>query len=215
MYENHTLRVMAGFVPAIHDTASSAISRGVDARHTAGHDDAVGRRKEVNLNASSSHCEQRHAVVKEAESWIGTPFHHAARVKGRNGGVDCLMLLAEVYERAGLTPPIAPPFYVPDWHLHRDAERYLDGLLAYAAEIDAPEPGDIALFRFGRTFSHGAIVTQWPHVVHAYWAVGVVRGNATLHPLKSRPVRFLTPFKNHRDTEGTEMMTEPAPQCSL
>ena len=32
----------------------------------------------------------RAAVVKEAESWIGTPFHHAARVKG--AGIDCLML---------------------------------------------------------------------------------------------------------------------------
>jgi cell wall-associated NlpC family hydrolase len=36
----------------------------------------------------------RAAVVREAESWIGTPFHHAARVKG--AGIDCLMLLAEV-----------------------------------------------------------------------------------------------------------------------
>lgn len=135
----------------------------------------------------------RAAVVEEAASWIGTPFHHAARLKGV--GVDCLMLLAEVYERAGVCARrIEPPFYVPDWHLHRDAERYLEGLLRYTREIASPEPGDIALFRFGRTFSHGAIVTAWPRVVHAYWASGVVRGDATLHPLKDRPVRFFTPF---------------------
>ena len=98
----------------------------------------------------------RAAVVTEAKTWIGTPFHHAARVKG--AGVDCLMLLAEVYERAGVTTGrINPPFYVPDWHLHRDAERYMEGLLRYARPVDAPEPGDIALFRFGRTYSHGAI----------------------------------------------------------
>ena len=54
-----------------------------------------------------------------------------ARVKG--AGVDCLMLLAEVYERAGITAHVEPPFYVPDWHLHRDAERYLDGLRAWQA----------------------------------------------------------------------------------
>ena len=134
----------------------------------------------------------RAGVVNEAEGWIGTPFHHAARVKG--AGVDCLMLLAEVYQRAGVSDRIDPPFYVPDWHLHRDAERYMQGLLDYARPTDAAEPGDIALFRFGRTFSHGTIVTCWPRLIHAYWNIGVVWGDATLHPLKDRPVRFFTPF---------------------
>jgi NlpC/P60 family putative phage cell wall peptidase len=135
----------------------------------------------------------RAAVVAEAASWIGTPFHHAGRIKG--GGVDCLMLLAEVYERAGVTGHVAPPFYVPDWHLHRDAERYVEGLLSYARPIDGPPlPGDVALFRFGRTFSHGAIVADWPRLVHAYWAIGVAWGDASLYPLKGRPVRFFTPF---------------------
>jgi NlpC/P60 family putative phage cell wall peptidase len=135
----------------------------------------------------------RASVVKEAESWLGTPFHHAARVKG--AGVDCLMLLAEVYQRAGVVAPVTPPFYVPDWHLHRDAERYLEGLTRYAGEIPGPPlPGDIALFRFGRTFSHGAIVTAWPILIHAYWNIGVVHGDATLYPLAGRPVKFFTPF---------------------
>jgi NlpC/P60 family putative phage cell wall peptidase len=137
----------------------------------------------------------RAAVIAEAESWIGTPFHHAARIKGI--GVDCLMLLAEVYERAGIIGHIDPLFYVPDWHLHRDAERYLDGLVRYAREIAGPpQPGDIALFRFGRTFSHGAIVTGWPRLIHAYWNIGVVQGDATLHPLADRPVRFFSPFSD-------------------
>ena len=57
----------------------------------------------------------RQAVIAAAVTWIGTPFHHAARVKG--AGVDCLMLLAEVYERAGVAPRVEPPFYVPDWHM--------------------------------------------------------------------------------------------------
>ena len=142
--------------------------------------------------ASAALTGSREAVIAEAGSWIGTPFHHAARVKG--AGVDCLMLLAEVYERAGIVNRIDPPFYVPDWHLHRDAERYMQGLLGYARQIETPLPGDIALFRFGRTFSHGAIVTEWPSLIHAYWSIGVVWGNATLFPLARRPVRFFTPF---------------------
>jgi len=135
----------------------------------------------------------RQAVVAEALTWIGTPFHHAARVKG--AGVDCLMLLAEVYERAGVAPHVEPPFYVPGWHMHRDAERYMEGLLGYTREIEGPpQPGDIALFKFGRVFSHGAVVVAWPRLIHAYWAIGVVWGDAALHPLKRREVRFFTPF---------------------
>lgn len=136
----------------------------------------------------------RTVIVAEAMSWIGTPFHHAARIKG--AGVDCLMLLAEVYERAGIVQRVEPPFYVPDWHLHRDAERYLEGLGNYAREIaTAPQPGDIALFRFGRTYSHGAIVVEWPRLIHAYWAARIVTwADATLYPLAGRPVKFFTPF---------------------
>ena len=28
------------------------------------------------------------------------------------------MLLAEVYERAGVSGRVEPPFYVPDWHVN-------------------------------------------------------------------------------------------------
>ena len=138
--------------------------------------------------------DRRTAVVREAESWIGTPFHHAARIKG--AGVDCLMLLAEVYERAGICGHVEPPFYVPDWHLHQGTERYMQGLLHYTRPVAAPLPGDIALFRFGRTFSHGAVVTLWPRLIHAYWAIGVVWGDVMLHPLKDRAVRFFSPFED-------------------
>ena len=41
---------------------------------------------------------------------------------------------------------------------------------------------------------HGAIVTEWPRLVHAYWNIGVVHGEATLYPLAGRPVKFFTPF---------------------
>jgi cell wall-associated NlpC family hydrolase len=137
---------------------------------------------------------RRAAVVAEAQEWIGTPFHHHARVKG--AGVDCLHLLAEVYERCGLIGHVEPEHYPPDWHLHRDAERFLDGLMRHGREIGGPpESGDIALFRFGRVFSHGAIVVAWPRLVHANFAAGAVcRGDATLVPLAGRDVRFFTVF---------------------
>jgi NlpC/P60 family putative phage cell wall peptidase len=136
----------------------------------------------------------RAAVITEAESWIGTPFHHAARVKG--AGVDCLMLLCEVYERTGVAGHVEPGFYRPDFMLHRNEERYADGMLAYARAIHGPpDPGDIALFKFGRLYAHAAIVTGWPRLVHAYWAAGAVcRGDATMGALRNRPVKFFSPF---------------------
>jgi cell wall-associated NlpC family hydrolase len=87
----------------------------------------------------------------------------------RGVGADCLTLLAEVYEQAGLVPHIEVPYYPQQFMLHNGAERYLEGLLQYAVEVEGPpKPGDIALWKFGRCFSHAAIVVQWPLVVHAY-----------------------------------------------
>ena len=66
---------------------------------------------------------QRAAVVAEARSWIGTPYHHAADVKGH--GVDCALLLVRVYCDLGLVEPFDPRPYTRDWFLHRSEERYL------------------------------------------------------------------------------------------
>lgn len=136
---------------------------------------------------------RRGKIVAEARSWIGTPYHHMGRVKGV--AVDCLTFLAEVYERAEITPHIEIPFYPPDWFLHRDEERYAEGVLRYAREIASPpKSGDIALFRFGRCFAHGAIVTDWPMLIHAFQYTGVVPFSAEGGLLKGRPVRFFSPF---------------------
>ena len=135
---------------------------------------------------------RRGAVISAAESWIGTPYHHMARLKGV--GCDCLTLLAAVYYEAGVIPEVEIPFYPPDWHLHRSTERYMDGLRDYAREVDAPRLGDSALFRFGRCFAHGAIVVEWPRVIHAWNGLGVVRGDASKPNLSNRSVRFFSPF---------------------
>ena len=135
----------------------------------------------------------RASVLDEARGWLRTPYHHMGRVKG--GGTDCLALLAEVYERAGVVPHIDVPFYPPDWNLHRDIERYLEGLMQYAREVEGPaRKGDVALFKFGRCFAHGAIVVAWPRLIHAWWNAGVVYGDANQPPLAGRQVRFFDPF---------------------
>jgi len=192
---------------------------------------------------------QRAAVVRCAQEWLRTPYHHRGRIKG--AGVDCAMLLAEVYAEAGFVAPLAVPHYPPDWHLHRDAERYLGVLLNHAVEYvpdftatDHPHPdptplrgrereggalptrpilpADIALWRFGRCFSHGAIVVDWPVVIHAYLGRGCMLEDAAKAEwlsrigegrdahAKPRPVKFFTlarwanKHSHHGDTESTE-----------
>ena len=136
---------------------------------------------------------QRATVVAEAVTWLGTPYHHMGRVKG--SGTDCLMLLAGVYEAAGVIPHVDVTFYPPDWHMHRSTERYVEGLMQYAREIGSPpQSGDAVLFKFGRCFAHGAIVVEWPSLIHAWHNAGVVYGDATQGQLAGRPARFFCPF---------------------
>jgi cell wall-associated NlpC family hydrolase len=111
---------------------------------------------------------RRFAVIEEARAWLRTPYHHMARVKG--AGADCLTLLAEVYEKAGVIPHVEVPFYPP------------------------PQPGDVAIFKFGRCFAHGAIAINWPQVIHAWHHAGVVYADATQGQLARRPVRIFDPF---------------------
>ncbi len=120
--------------------------------------------------------EEREKVLEIAKTWLKTPYHHMGRIKG--AGADCLTVLAEIYEEAGLISKIDIPYYPQDWHLHRTEERYLNGLLQYTKEIEVPQPADIVLWKFGKCFSHGAIVVKWPLIIHSYIGVGCIYEDA-------------------------------------
>ncbi len=117
---------------------------------------------------------QRAAVVAEARTWIRTPYHHCADVKG--AGVDCAMILVRVYCDLGLVERFDPRPYPQDWHMHRSEERYLNLLLARSHRVERPQPGDVVLIRYGRCYSHGGIVTKHSPltVVHAFMSHRVV-----------------------------------------
>jgi cell wall-associated NlpC family hydrolase len=137
---------------------------------------------------------QRERVVQIAKTWLRTPYHSNARVKG--AGVDCGMLLLAVFEEAGLMDHVEVGYYSEQWHLHRSAELYLQWVEKYCRLIDYEKPlsGDIALFQFGRTLSHGAIVVDWPLVIHSYNEPGggVMYADVTKYPLEGRLKRVYT-----------------------
>lgn len=137
---------------------------------------------------------QRDTIVAAARQWSGTPYHHRACVPAV--GVDCLMLIVAAYTTAGLLPVgLEIPAYSPDIMFHADDHSYLEAVLSYCDEVDTPRPGDLALWKFGKSFSHGGIVTAWPQIIHAYVLYGeVVEMNALEDSrLARREVRFFSP----------------------
>lgn len=110
-------------------------------------------------------------IISGARGWIGTPYHHGARVKG--AGCDCLMLLVDVYQSVGLLPAdLVIPRYSAQIMFHNPATDYLDAVLTYCTETPGPVLGGVVMWRYGKTFSHSGLITRVqggePVVVHAY-----------------------------------------------
>lgn len=139
---------------------------------------------------SDLELQQREAVIAEARRWLKTPYEHRQHLLGV--GVDCAWLLIEVYHSVGLLPWIDPGAYAQDWHLHRSKELYLSWLEEYGHQVESPQPGDVAIWQFGRTYSHGAVVIDEHRVIHSFLAIGVEVADMREERLASRPVRYYT-----------------------
>ena len=143
----------------------------------------------------TTESEQRCAIVREARSWVRTPYHPQGDIKGI--GVDCGMLLVRVFVDTGLCEPFDPRPYADDWYLHRAEERYLGFIFDRTREVAAPLPGDVMVFRYGRCYAHGGIVTTTAPltIVHAFQPAGLVfeeevAGNLVLSAPQRRPKFF-------------------------
>jgi NlpC/P60 family putative phage cell wall peptidase len=104
--------------------------------------------------------------VQAAREWVGTPFVHQGRMKGR--AVDCIGVVYCVAREFGMVGPEVMTAYErePDGNLLRE------GLNAHMVRIPAPaQPGDIILFRFARFPQHVAVYTG-RNIIHAYERVG-------------------------------------------
>lgn len=149
--------------------------------------------------------ELRAAIVAEALSFEGTAFHDLGRVKikrdatGRvidRGGVDCAEMPYLVYSNLGLIPEFPPTKHSAQWLLHQSEEIYLKKVLEFAHEIEGPpKPGDLALWKWARVWAHGAIVIDWPQIIHPLKDEGMVfRDLGHAGRLAGKPVRFFSIF---------------------
>lgn len=111
--------------------------------------------------------DMRAEIVAEAYTWLRTPYHHQAHIKGV--GVDCVWLLIEVYKSVGIVAvDFDPGNYSAEWYFHQSEEIYLGGVLKHAYKIEAPLPGDVALYNFGKCVSHGVIIVGDGLGIHAH-----------------------------------------------
>lgn len=110
----------------------------------------------------------RAAVVAVARTWLRTPWHHRAHVRGV--GVDCAQFLIVSYAGAGLIEFFETGDYPRDWHIHRDVERMVPIVQRFCVEIPEARarPADIVVFKIARVFSHAAILVDAPQIIHSH-----------------------------------------------
>lgn len=110
-------------------------------------------------------------IVAEALSWVGTPYHHQAMVKGV--GVDCAQLLVGIALNTDLIGEDdlakVPLNYSPEWNLHNREEVMLGILetMGCSPVVGTPAPGDIVAFRVGRAYGHLGVIVTSTEFVHA------------------------------------------------
>lgn len=144
---------------------------------------------------------QRQLVVDEARSWLGTPYRAGQAAKGV--GVDCAWILLRVYTATGCVTAFDPGFYKGGLARLRAGEQFYRRVIERLCVpvVREARPGDIVLFRVPvvsgerviiERATHGAIVEEWPHVIHAYSAAGaVVRSNIEHEPYLERQLDSL------------------------
>jgi cell wall-associated NlpC family hydrolase len=108
----------------------------------------------------------RDKIIEEARSWLYTPYHHQAAVKGI--GVDCAYFIGAIAENVGLIDKFYVEPYSIEWHMHNPEEKMLQIIEGFGAvKVENYKPGDILVFKYGRSCSHLAILLPDNFIIHA------------------------------------------------
>ena len=137
----------------------------------------------------------RQKAIDIALTWNQTPYLPGGRIK--QGGCDCGTFLLEVFHEAELIPYVDVGYYAHDHHLHSAKQDYLGWVKKYAHQCDKGEykKGDIILYTIGKCVSHGAIIMDYPVVIHSVLNVGVMMSDISQERWKSRESYVYSCFK--------------------
>ena len=115
-------------------------------------------------------------IVSAARSWLGTPYHDQASLKGV--GCDCLGLIRGVWRETVGPEPFAMPPYSRDWGEVAQREPILDLARTVMPEVsqDRIAPSAVLVFRMrrGAVAKHLGILTEPGRFIHAYERIGVL-----------------------------------------
>lgn len=140
--------------------------------------------------------ELRQAIVDETKSFVGTPYHDRASLKGV--GVDCATFAMLVMQKVGCVPDdYKLPRYYPQQWLKKGVEdsTYLNEVLKFAVEIDEKDAkdGDLILYKIVMSYTHGTIMIGPTMVAHAWKDRGVSYADRDMDQvLKKRPRRYFS-----------------------
>jgi NlpC/P60 family putative phage cell wall peptidase len=128
------------------------------------------------------------SVIREAMSWVGTPYRHQADRKGV--GCDCLGLVRGVW-RALYGFDIEPPgVYAADWAEAGGQEKLIAGARRSFCERPRSDAraGDLLLFRWRPHLpaKHAGILVWQNCFVHAYQGGGAVTISALVPQWRRR-----------------------------
>jgi len=103
-------------------------------------------------------------IVQQARTWLGTPFHHQARLKGK--GCDCLGLIVGVVDELGLTDTNGMKLAAYDeitYPKEPDGSYLIEKLTGLLTEVPIADAraGDLALFKVRENPQHLAILTDY------------------------------------------------------
>ncbi len=128
------------------------------------------------------------AVVREALSWVGTPYRHQGDRKGL--GCDCLGLVRGVWREVYGREAERPGAYSLDWAEAGGEERLLAGACRNfrRKSLADARAGDLLLFRWRPHLpaKHAGILILRPRFVHAYQGGGAVSASALVPQWKRR-----------------------------
>jgi NlpC/P60 family putative phage cell wall peptidase len=137
-------------------------------------------------------------IVTLARSWLGTPYHHQASLKGV--GTDCVGLVRGMWRELYGTEPEQLPAYTRDWAEAQARETLLEAARRHLVEVPHSQarPGDILIFRWRRNApaKHCAILASADaHPLPACGervgvggSKGLVTGSTMIHALEGAPV---------------------------